>query len=67
MIKKSHLVHESKERRLVEALERKNIQTRVCKRYEYTDTNVKWADIVFTAGKDNDLSVSFITLLTFCS
>ncbi len=25
---------------------------RLCKRFDYTDANIKWADIVFTAGGD---------------
>ncbi len=50
MMKHHHEIHELSERRLVEALEKRGVEAKLCKRYQYTDQKIKWADIIFTAG-----------------
>ncbi len=50
-MRKHHEIHLENERRLVSALEERGVETRLCKRFDYTDASIKWADIVFTAGE----------------
>eukprot|EP00095_Tigriopus_kingsejongensis_P004211 maker-scaffold2069_size21507-snap-gene-0.4 protein:Tk04211 transcript:maker-scaffold2069_size21507-snap-gene-0.4-mRNA-1 annotation:"hypothetical protein DAPPUDRAFT_318645" len=52
LLKKHHEIHKSVESNLVEALQRRGIETKVCQRFEYTDNAVQWADIIFSAGGD---------------
>ncbi len=51
-MRKHHEIHLDNERRLVSALEERGVETRLCKRFDYTDASIKWADIVFTAGEE---------------
>ncbi len=51
-MRKHHEIHLENERRLVSALEERGVETRLCKRFDYTDASIKWADIVFTAGEE---------------
>lgn len=51
-LKKHHDIHKKTESQLIRALEEKGIETKICQRFEYTDSAVKWADIIFSAGGD---------------
>ncbi len=52
LMRKHHQIHEDNEQRLVRALRDRGVETRLCKRFDYSDANIRWADIVFTAGGD---------------
>ncbi|TRY79665.1 hypothetical protein TCAL_07301 [Tigriopus californicus] len=51
-LKKHHDIHKRTESQLIQALEDQGIETKICQRFEYTDSAVKWADIIFSAGGD---------------
>lgn len=47
-----HTIHVRNRDRVVETLEKNGIETRLVNRFEYTDANIEWADVIFTTGGD---------------
>merc|ERR1711962_1900513 len=52
MMRYYHNIHKNLQQEVTRALEKRGIETRVVKRYQYNDEVVKWADMVFTTGGD---------------
>lgn len=47
-----HTVHKNCEAMVLKTLEERSIETRLVTRFEYNETNISWADVVFTTGGD---------------
>lgn len=47
-----HGIHTQNRDLVVDTLRQKGIDTRVVNRFNYTDTNIEWADVIFTTGGD---------------
>ena len=52
LIKYYHNVHKSVEEKIVNALEKRCLQVKICQRTNYCDNLVNWADLIVTAGGD---------------
>ena len=52
LIKYYNNVHKSVEEKIVQALEKRGIEIKVCERMEYCDKFIEWADLVVTVGGD---------------
>lgn len=52
LIKYYHNVHKSVEEKIVNSLEKRGLEVKICQRTNYTDTLVDWADLIVTAGGD---------------
>ncbi|XP_064476811.1 NAD kinase 2, mitochondrial-like isoform X2 [Ornithodoros turicata] len=47
-----HKIHTKNRELVVSTLKQKGIETRLVDRFEYTDANIDWADVIFTTGGD---------------
>ncbi|EFX80504.1 hypothetical protein DAPPUDRAFT_318645 [Daphnia pulex] len=47
-----HTLHKNCEAMVKSILEEKNIETKVVTRFDYNESNINWADVIFTAGGD---------------
>ncbi|XP_022689620.1 NAD kinase 2, mitochondrial-like [Varroa jacobsoni] len=47
-----HNVHSRNRDLVVDTLRKAGLETRLVDRFEYTDANVEWADVIFTTGGD---------------
>ena len=63
IIKKYHDIHKRAETQLIQALEKRGIETKVCQRVEYNDALVQWADVIFSAGNKRSLNLFYCLLL----
>ena len=51
LMRQHHEIHESAQLELVNALKNHKLDVKLIKRFDYTDEVVKWADVIFTAGR----------------
>ena len=51
-IKYYHNVHKSVEEKLVQALEKKGLEVKLCQPMNYDDNLIEWSDLIVTAGGD---------------
>ena len=47
------MIHKKNEEKLINALHRHGIQTKLCNKKDYEEELIKWADVIFTAGGED--------------
>ena len=52
LIKYYHNVHKSVVEKIVQALETKGMEVKICQRMDYSEGLIEWADLIVTAGGD---------------